>query len=153
MSLSIPPGLIQPLVLTLLVLQMVLLVLLMRASKADTGSDPYLNTTAVALMESMKLGLCFCQMCYAVGSVRGGVEAFRNSLKNPTEVLKVRGTAGRKGDGRTAKRGARNDRELVGRRYILKCGSWTLMSVSVPVLNLTTTICFLPCGLLVMCLC
>jgi len=72
-----------------LVMQMVVLVLLMRVSKARSVKEPYLNTTAVSLMELMKLVLCCCQMCYASGSVGGGMKSFAASLSNPTEVLKL----------------------------------------------------------------
>ena len=87
----IPTHLLQPLILTSLVLQMVLLVLLMRASRAPTsdGSNLYLNTTAVFCMECMKLLICAGYMCYSGGGVGAGARLFAGSLKDPREILKL----------------------------------------------------------------
>lgn len=74
----------------LLVAQMVGLVLLMRVSRTNPteGEPMYLASTAVFIMEVMKLGICCCVISYQSQETLGN-EIQEHVLKAPEEMLKL----------------------------------------------------------------
>jgi len=74
----------------LLVAQMVGLVLLMRVSRTNPteGEPMYLASTAVFIMEVMKLGICCCVISYQSQETLGN-EIQEHVIKAPEEMLKL----------------------------------------------------------------
>lgn len=87
---SEPAAIIKYGALVLLVAQMVGLVLLMRFSRTNQPKDQplYLASTAVFIMEVMKLGICCCVIAYQSGGNLLG-ELKLHVLQSPTEMAKL----------------------------------------------------------------